>query len=145
MNKSAMPKSKAKTAYGLLSEIRKLILAEPQRYDQKNWSWLGEELPSNRRPACGTVCCVAGWVSALKFKKQITKVESATFALSDSKVFKRAKSVLGLTYEATLELTHPNAAGDRNAQTVEEHARHGAAHIAKFQQKYAKQLKAKRV
>jgi hypothetical protein len=29
-----MPVSKAKTAYGLLSEIRKLILEEPKRYDQ---------------------------------------------------------------------------------------------------------------
>src|SRR4051812_46510738 len=60
-----MPVSKAKTAYELLGEIRKLILEEPLRYDQEKWLDVGCLL-HDREPKCGTVGCVAGWVVALK-------------------------------------------------------------------------------
>lgn len=61
MKTKALPKSKAKTAYGLLSEVRRLILEEPKRYDQgaficriggKGRSW---DLDPEQAPACGTV------------------------------------------------------------------------------------------
>jgi hypothetical protein len=74
MKKDLIPKSKAKTAYGLLSEVRKLILEEPKRYDQGiyiariNGANDSVDLRSEYRqePACGTVACVAGWVATLK-------------------------------------------------------------------------------
>lgn len=138
MAKNAMPKSKAKTAYGLLSEIRKLILEEPKRYDQTGWLTRGRSATCIYRdfaPQCGTVGCVGGWVEALKRRE--------------------AGVVLGLDWEQQEELFAARAAGDRYAATsdgwaptkasVRAHAKRGAAHIARFQKKYAKQLKAKAV
>jgi len=135
MAKHAMPVSKAKTAYGLLSEIRKIILEEPKRYDQ--WGLLSTGARAKAHygtltPSCGTVGCVAGWVVALKSPRSR---EIATV---------RAGQVLGLDGMCQRsELFAGSKAGDRDDITA--HARRGAAHIAKFQKKYAKQLKAKKV
>lgn len=140
MSKSAMPKSKAKTAYGLLSEIRKLILEEPKRYDQTGWLIRGKRYAASiygdMAPACGTVGCVGGWVQALKGRS--------------------AGRTLGLNYQQQVELFDGAAAGKRwefsdggssrvTVATVRAHARRGAKHIARFQKKYSAQLKAKRV
>lgn len=132
-------KSKAKTAYALLSEIRRLILAEPRRYNQ-NW-WLTRGRPTKRAkddaprgiPSCGTVGCVAGWVYALKHRGD--HVDEECFAAK----------VLGL--ESDRGMAHALFAGGiltAPAQTLA-HAKEGAAHIARFQKTYERRLKATKV
>ncbi len=144
MSKNAMPVSKAKTAYGLLSEIRKLILAEPKRYDQHIWKRAVENIPSAMVPACGTVCCVAGWVDTLKSPEPIAPEDaSAAWEGVDYAIATRARDILGINMDQRLELFGSEAAGSR--MFLKDHAKRGAAHIAKFQKKYAAQLKAKRV
>ena len=139
MGKNAMPKSKAKTAYGLLSEIRKLILEEPRRYDQEAWRYSTHN--TAMAPACGTTACVAGWVVTLK---------STAFEGRDWEMISdEAARILGLDKARidSFELFDSNAAGycgyDIRSRT--RHAKRGAAHIEAFQKKYATQLKAKKV
>lgn len=145
MSKKAMPKSKAKTAYGLLSEIRRLILEEPERYDQNQYlltkeafSWKFEQ-PS--APACGTIGCVAGWTCALKGLRWPR----------NEAVLDQARIILGVDEAAATSLFRFDAVPLRSPSlfekrvTPQRHARLGARHIAKFQKKYAAQLKAKRV
>lgn len=134
--RAAVPTSKAKTAYGLLSEVRRLILAEPLRYDQ-GW-WLSKRgkrnsyEPEKGFPSCGTVGCVAGWVVTLKRKKA-----------REGQIQQAARQVLGLDYETASEFFDASAA--RGGPQTEAHAQQGAAHIARFQQEHAAQLKATRV
>ena len=123
MAKNAMPVSKAKTAYGLLSEIKRLIVNDPEHYDQQI-CW--------RHSGCGTVCCVGGWVVMLKAPRT-----------RDGNRLTRAEKILGLDWDTGTELWQFNAAGNRADRRA--HAERGAAHIARFQKKYAAQLKAKRV
>ena len=144
-----IPKSKAKNAYDLLAEIRDLILEEPRRYNQRRWRMPLREIEATRQPDCGTVCCVAGWVESLKFKKRSPL--DGDWGFSDAPVFRRGVRVLGLTEGQGRELFDAHAADDPDrlyqpdsVQTVA-HARRGAAHIRRFQKKYAAQLKAKRV
>lgn len=137
MTTSALPKSKAKTAYGLLSVIRALILKEPKRYDQGDWLALAtshddDYVPKEGFPECGTVGCVAGWVKTLVAPRSSAMVSSA------------ARRVLGLSWDQADRLFYRSAPSRLKPQTLG-HAKWGAAHIAKFQQKYAKQLKAKRL
>lgn len=133
---SRIPKSKAKTAYGLLSEIREVILAEPKRYDQFDVLNIGEDAERAYPdvPSCGTVGCVAGWTVALTFKnpEQLLNVLSA------------AETKLGLDDEQADELFGEMAAGNTESQSLE-HALAGAKHIAAFQRRYRKQLLAKKV
>jgi hypothetical protein len=137
MKKKSLPKSKAKTAYGLLSEVRRLILAEPKRYNQSDTISFrdtgGWSIDYSKWPACGTVGCVAGWVTTLKLPERAELYD----------VIAPAGNVLGLNPEQRRELFRGSAAGAR-AQTVA-HAKAGAAHIRRFQKKYAKQLKVKAV
>lgn len=137
MAKTAIPRSKAKTAYGLLSEIRRLILEEPLRYNQ-TWYWSNTNI-GGLAPACGTVGCVAGWTCALKGHTPDHANYSAAY-------------ILGLSLGDAWELFAENAAGDTRDRlgratraSLRAHARRGAAHIARFQKKHAKQLKAKKV
>lgn len=147
MSKKAMPKSKAKTAYGLLGEIQKLITDEPRRYDQTTYKADVSTLPSYRQPACGTVCCIAGWVDTLKFARPISAKQNAPYGFDDSPIFKRGKKVLGLSFEQAEELFDAEAAGSDFEVLLgsAEHAERGVAHIERFRQKHAKQLKGKRV
>lgn len=134
MSKSAMPKSKAKTAYGLLSEVRAIILEEPKRYDQCATIEQGieaEMIYGDQVPACGTVACVGGWVLALKGYSQYTGG------------LETAWRILGEPTNDMWNLFEADKAGSRDSLSA--HAKRGAAHIAAFQKKYAKQLKAKRV
>lgn len=118
-----MPKSKAKTAYGLLSEIRSIILANPERYDQRE---------VRQESQCGSICCVGGWVTLLKAPRT-----------RQGNRLDRAEQILGINDAVGNELWFAGAAGSRTDAVA--HARRGAAHIAAFQKKYAKQLKAKKV
>lgn len=131
-----IPKSKAKTAYGLLSEVRTLILAEPLRYNQVSWLERQSEAIETETvfPACGTVGCVAGWVSTL--------VRGDTFSWSETGPV--ATLALGLSDQQADELFAASAAGYGRRQTAR-HAAAGAKHIAAFQKKYRRQLLAKKV
>jgi hypothetical protein len=142
----ALPKSRAKTAYGLLSEIRRIILQDPRRYDQETTLrriearslWYYDDAPP-----CGTVGCVAGWTVALKPKDAVQAVDPPGW----SPVLRQAKAILGLTTGEAYVLFSGDAAGvrDPSAAGRRRHARAGAAHIARFQKAHAKHLKATRV
>lgn len=58
-----LPRSKAKTAYGLISDVIRAIEAEPKRIDMNTFG--SARLPQHGGPACGTVGCFAGWVNVL--------------------------------------------------------------------------------
>lgn len=59
-----IPKSKAKTAYGLVSDVIRAMVEEPKRVNMG--VWVSHRLPEHGGPACGTIGCFAGWVSLLK-------------------------------------------------------------------------------
>lgn len=131
----ALPKSKAKNAYDLLSEVVAIVLAEPKRYDQARFIERradGDTVPRGF-PACGTVGCVAGWIVTLK--------GPPTFEYKD--VERLAQDILGPTLD-TSDLFFGGALPGTAGQT-KAHAKAGAAHIRAFQNDYEKQLRAKRV
>lgn len=57
-------RSNAKTAYGLMSDIKTYILEEPKRIWMGDWIIKGhiniQEIFDTEGPACGTVGCIAG-------------------------------------------------------------------------------------
>jgi hypothetical protein len=59
----SLPLSKAKTAYGLLQDVKRAMLAEPKRVTMT--CFVGKQAPEENGPACGTVGCFAGWVNLL--------------------------------------------------------------------------------
>jgi hypothetical protein len=66
MKPKPIPRSKAKTAYGLVSDVIRAIEEEPRRVDMAT---LRQKVsPQMGGPACGTVGCFAGWVSILAGK-----------------------------------------------------------------------------
>ncbi len=64
MRLKKIPRSRAKTAWGLCQEVIKAIEAEPKRADMTIFSY--KLSPEEGGPACGTVGCFAGWVTLLK-------------------------------------------------------------------------------
>jgi len=133
MKARSIPKSKAKNAYDLLSEVRALILEEPKRYDQNCWidRRPGQDRPfCHKSPPCDTVGCIAGWIVTLKGPKQWndddTRAIANTIIGVDTGHFFDGTSVLG------------------TPQTVV-HARAGSARIRKFQREHKAALKAKAV
>lgn len=130
--------SSATNAYELLEEVKEVIKVDPLRYDQK--IWLAREgyvefvsrKARQTAPACGTIGCVAGWVMAL------------TTSEYDGDTQGYAAKILGLDSEQTVELFHGGAAGDTIPQTPS-HVDAGIRHITRFQEKYEKQLKNKKI
>jgi hypothetical protein len=139
MAKVKLPISRAKTAYGLLSEVCALITEEPLRYNQGDWIALAGDdsainLPAEKYPSCGTVGCVAGWVATLKHPEATRRWWS---------VEPIAMRALGLDSEKAFELFNSEAVKGRGQTAA--HARSGVKHIRKFQKKYRHQLLAKKV
>lgn len=132
-----IPKSKAKNAYELLSEVRALILAEPKRYNQGIWELHAIPGVVDRFdaplgvPQCGTVACVAGWVNTLKPRNDQEYPDDA------------AMQTLGITSHQAGALFDADAFNGE-PQTMA-YARLGERHIARFQKRYEKRLKAKAV
>ena len=137
MSKSLIPQSKAKTAYGLLSEVRRAILDEPKRYNQE--FFISRKSEGNDGddafPTCGTIGCVAGWIATLTSRK----------LMSEAEVEHRAVRLLGddVPHETLFR-------GDAIQESVgrpgtPRYARAGADHILKFQKKWEKELRAQRV
>lgn len=142
----SMPRSKAKTPYGLLSEICKLIMEEPLRYNQGLYIArphgaggahpYSSQISRNVFPSCGTVGCVAGWTATLRFPGRFAYGETGEIATQ----------ILGLNPEQANELFAgaPRAFYEGNLYNIPqtaEHARAGVRHIRAFQKKYARQLR----
>ena len=138
MDEKPIPRTRAKTAYGLLSEVCRLILAEPKRYNQRTFiersdeSLITVDAPEGF-PPCGTIGCVAGWVATLTTRKTFTYTATADIA----------SRVLGLTGDQSSELFEMFAAS--GSPQTRAHARSGVRHIRRFQKAHAAQLKAKRL
>lgn len=137
MKRPVLPQSRARTAYGLLSEIAALALKEPKRIAMGVWCWKG--LAGTKKfvesslvdemevtfPACGIVGCIGGWTETLR---------------PGCNAWQR----LGLNQAQGHELFRPNLVYDIRQQTPW-HARATVRHIRRFQQKYRAQLLAKKV
>lgn len=155
MDSSLVPKlTRPTTAYALLSKICKLITEEPKRYNQGQWialssSWIGmsQQWMNAAFPACGTVCCVAGWVESLRTSPQVVKhLDDDSRYTSD--VSDAARRTLGLSEKDAAGLFRGDAlvllvGDDVPVQGTSEYAALGVKHIRAFQKKHAKKLKAK--
>lgn len=149
---ACVPKARAENAYDLLGEVIDLIKEDPKRYNQHFWLTDGEssggtgldfsDLPRpilevrKNMPACGTMGCVAGWVSTLMKGPQAAMRSSAG-------IF--AAEVLGLTDRQKDHLFAGEKAGMRDHESPEEHAKRGIQHIQRFRAQHKAQLKAKRI
>lgn len=137
------------TAYALLSKICKLITEEPKRYDQNDWFSSVEDSDYNKSqyPACGTICCVAGWVGTLV--RSPTQIRTLMRRDPLCGVEYLGRRVLGLDGSTAYELFSPSALnlvrGDDPLPNVgtPEYAALGVKHIRAFQEKYKTQLKAR--
>lgn len=131
-----------KTAFDLLTHVRRLILDEPRRYDQglyivsEKLKNLQYQIDSERNsgnpkyaaPACGTVGCVAGWVSLLGVRAEFPQLADQI-----------ATKVLGLNPYQSTKLFDGGALhqylklGQNLPNTgTRAYARLGAKHIAVF-------------
>lgn len=73
-----VPHSEAANAYDLLSDVIRVVEEEPRRLYMNQWLiigvrmdsvgeiWLDGSRDTMKPPACGTVGCIAGWVTLLK-------------------------------------------------------------------------------
>ena len=59
----AIPRSKAKTAWGLCQDVIRAIKKDPKRANMSVFSEVF--LPEDGGPACGTIGCLAGWICRL--------------------------------------------------------------------------------
>lgn len=132
-----VPKLRAKTAYGLLGQIARLIVEEPKRYNQGSWIAVKgntdhalEGLPEKGFPACNTVGCAAGWVCALTMQEPPNYWD----------VEDMAAEILGLDDDFVIawELFDEDACGPK--PQTKAHALRGAKHIEKFRKKYRARL-----
>ena len=148
--RALLPKARGKTAYGLLGDVIKAIREEPRRYDQ--WQLLSTYQPTTTKadpllPECGTVGCVAGWVTVLQGGRLTWRTN----------IWEQAQKILGLTPEQANELFDDRAAGDRDENWWEDphyednstkvtlrsfkaHATRGIRHIERFRKQYKSQL-----
>lgn len=133
MATTQIPKSKAKNAYELLSEVRALIVAEPKRYDQTTFIYRADDrFLDLEMPSCGTVGCVAGWVATLKGPRKFDYEDTHTIA----------ERILGVD---CYELFNGGAIRVSAEPQTAAHAKAGAAHIRRFQKAHRAQLLAKKV
>lgn len=142
------------TAYALLGKVVDVIREEPRRYHQglflahrtstpPNDQRFRHEFLENSRhgyglahshvaPACGTIGCVAGWVSVLLHGK---------FPPKDIQTV--ARKALGLTFPQAGQLFRGSAAGEGGCSQA--HATRGIRHIERFRAAHKRQLQATRV
>lgn len=142
--------SKAKTAFGLLSEVKREILADAGGYDQTEIARPRRGL--KKETACGTAFCRAGWVAMLRgraslwqstFADQLVVANFLSHPHDTEPVWTWARRLLGLTHEQAEELFGGSAVDGDPGTT--RHARLGARGIEEFQKKYARQLRATKV
>jgi hypothetical protein len=139
---SRLPKTRAKTAYELLGEIRRVILAVPARYAQSEVLYrLKPGTPIHvpdgyasaliRVPACGTVGCRAGWAV------ELTRVRT------QGGVMDTAQRLLGLTRAQAAPFFRGSAVAGRPGTRA--HAQAGARGITAFMRAHRAQLQATRL
>lgn len=127
-------RSNAKTAYGLMSDIRAYILEEPKRVYMGEWIIKGhqniEDKLDVQGPACGTVGCIAG--NAVLLANAGTGGDIATRALDllSGNNFD-LEDVLDRLFHATY--VDADYGTEKYAQIV-------AKRIASFQEKYKAEL-----
>lgn len=135
MTTQQIPKSKAKNAFDLLSEVQRLILAEPKRYNQAVWLSHGSPKTDPAYPSCGTIGCVAGWVATLKGAQSTAAKHTV----------ERATEVLGLSKDQVWDLFDGGALDATARPGTLTYARAGVRHIRRFQKAHREQLLAKKV
>lgn len=143
VRRDLIPVSTAKTAYGLLSEVCRLILAEPKRYNQGSWVKLVTQYDrayaADVFPACGTIGCVAGWVTTLKLPANVFDAEP--FSSGNVLIGDAAARVLGLNFQQREQLFAGDAV-DKYTYRIGTlaYAKAGVKHIQKFQRQNKHQL-----
>lgn len=143
---SLIPKSKAKTAYGLLSEICALALEEPKRIMMADWlvtKSAGNYEPAQGFPACGTVGCVAGW--AITLRPTRARTIHRDFGQYKEDEGERAGRLLGLSTDQCNALFTPDGLTESDDQQTPKHAQAVVAHVKAFQKRHRGQLLAKKV
>lgn len=132
--KTKIPKSRAKTAYGLLSEIVALIRDEPRRLDMSMPLDTNAKDAYELAPSCGTVGCVAGWAVMLRGNPN-AKIPITT----------QGADILGIPNAvADLFYVFPKSSRDDNKpETLTRHAAEEIKIIRAFQKTNRKQLLAK--
>lgn len=143
-----IPKSKAKTAWGLLADVKRAILAEPKRADMGVFRRTVR--PEHGGPACGTVGCFAGWVTLLHNPRWPAPPSSVW---EPSPIANKAHEILGegcnfYTVPGPDDYVFNSGDGDACQRTragTKAHARAVVARIDKFMRVNAKVLKAKKV
>lgn len=140
----ALPRSKAKTAWGLMADVKRAILAEPKRADMT--SVIGYLAPTEGGPACGTVGCVAGWVAVLGRKYP------SPYEIEMSNAVGVARALLGeVNYFTVGQYGHyvfnagAGDACDTTNPNTPAHARAVAKRIDKFMRVNEKALKARKL
>ena len=134
---------RTKTAYGLLGQVARHILAEPLRYYQNCFLETRvdeiEDVMHGRVPVCGTMACIAGWMVLLNDgpKRMPRFVADRTDAQIISR---RAVELLGM-YPGDLfdEDTVCGISG------TPEYAKEGAERIYAFMEEHKEHLKAHRL
>lgn len=122
-------RSNAKTAYGLMTDIRAYILEEPKRIFMGEWIIKGaqkiEETLETKGPICGTVGCIAGNATLLAGRGDRSIFASALDLLSgdDDELGEHLSS---LFYGTAVDAEYG----------TKKYARIVAQRITKFQQKH---------
>lgn len=123
----SLPKPiKSKNPVVILRHVVKLIQEEPKRYNQlfyrSEQGKDGGEATADY-PACGTICCVAGWVNTVTGKQSYPDNE-----------WERAENTLGLDPDESLELfrSEPDDVRPRDQVGAQKHAADGIKHIKRF-------------
>lgn len=147
MKLKAVPRSRAKTAWGLLQDVKRAILAEPKRANM--WCFSIHKEPKDGGPSCGTVGCFAGWTAMLARKNAVLSYDPNT----TYNAFK-AKLILGDNLDYSFyngEDCHSVfnlGSGDSCASTnpgTRAHARAVAARITRFMKVNETALKARKL
>lgn len=123
-----VPKTRKRKPIELLKEVVKVIRAEPLRYRQSAWLYNTSDFhPSDPKPACNTVGCVAGWVAALTRTGNQLPQDGAA-------VHRQAATALRLTPDQQMILfdARPNDRFDRLTPGTRAYVEAGVAHIETF-------------
>ena len=123
-----IPYTDSKDPVVILSHVARAILDEPKRYDQTVWRAKKDDptddvydyILASRYPACGTICCVAGWVCEVT-KTPVRRVAS---------VSAQAAHALGLDYWSARGLFDGGEVDGMLGSR--QHAKNGVEHIRKF-------------
>jgi hypothetical protein len=138
--------SKAKTAYGLLRDVQKAVREEPRRANMGTFTDKVDPEAYNA-PACGTVGCVAGWISILGGQGMVDDDAPARRLLGDEVKYHFTRGSLEFN-EGGYHYVFNGGSGDACAQTAPGTPEHAAAvvdRIERFIQGNLKALKARRL